>query len=116
VFINSTQGLRADPNAGAYAASKSALRAFADSFRSEVNAEGVRVLGVFTGSTATFIQQRIHSQTSRSYRPERLIQPSDVALMVASAVRLPRSAEVVELTMRPMLPSLPLSLGPEARR
>ena len=115
MFINSTQGLRADPNAGAYAASKSALRAFAGSFRSEVNVEGVRVLGVFTGSTATSMQQRIHSQTSRSYRPERLIQPSDVALRVASAVRF-KSAEVVELTMRPTLPSLPLSLGPEARR
>ncbi len=104
VFINSTQGLQAGPNAGAYAASKFALHAFADSLRAEINTEGVRVLSMFVGATATDIQERIHAQTDRPYQPDRLMQPADIAAMVASALQLPRSSEVVEMTLRPMQP------------
>src|SRR5690606_24367661 len=104
VFLNSTQGLRAGRDAGAYAASKFALHAFADSLRAQVNADGVRVLSMFIGATATPMQARIHQSAGRPYRAERLMQPSDVAAMAASALRLPRTCEVVELLMRPMRP------------
>jgi short-subunit dehydrogenase len=104
VFINSTQGLSASRNIGAYAASKFALRAFADSLRAEVNERGIRVLNVFAGSTATAMQERIHEGNGRPYRPDRLIQSADVAVLIASCLRLPRTAEVTELTVRPMLP------------
>jgi short-subunit dehydrogenase len=107
VFINSTQALQAGRGVGAYAASKFALRAFADSLRAEVNGDGVRVLTVFTGSTATDMQKRIHLGAGRDYRPERLMQPGDVAAMVAAALRLPRTAEATEITIRPMQPPLP---------
>jgi NADP-dependent 3-hydroxy acid dehydrogenase YdfG len=106
VFINSTQGLQASPQVGAYAASKFALRAYADSLRAEVNPNGVRVLTIYAGSTATAMQQRIHEQTGRTYRPGRLIQPDDIAGVMAAALLVPRSAEVTELTIRPMLPPL----------
>ena len=104
VFINSTQGLQAGRAVGAYAASKFALRAFADSLRVEVNADGIRVISIFAGSTATPLQERLHAETGRPWHPERLMQPNDVAAMVTAAVRLPRTAEVTDLTMRPMQP------------
>jgi short-subunit dehydrogenase len=107
VFINSTQGLQAGPQVGAYAASKFALRAYADSLRAEVNPNGVRVLTVYAGSTATAMQQRIHEQAGRAYHPGRLIQPDDIAAMVTIALLVPRSAEVTDLTIRPMLSPLP---------
>jgi short-subunit dehydrogenase len=106
VFINSTQGLQAGRDVGDYAAGKFALRAFADSLRAEVNADGVRVLTVFAGSTATDMQRMIHLRAGRDYHPERLMQASDVAAMVAAALRLPRTAEVTEFTVRPMQPPL----------
>ena len=104
VFINSTQGLQAGRNTGAYAASKFALRAFADSLRAELNPSGIRVLTVFAGSTATPMQASLHEKAGRAYRPEEFLQPADVAAMVAAALRLPRTAEVTELTIRPLQP------------
>src|SRR6185369_10034034 len=53
VFINST--VVDNPRAGVsqYAASKHALKAIADCLRDEVNKDGVRVLSLFLGRTAT---------------------------------------------------------------
>jgi NADP-dependent 3-hydroxy acid dehydrogenase YdfG len=107
VFVNSSQGLAAGPGAGAYAASKHALRALADSLRGEVNAEGVRVLSVYPGRTATPLQAAVHAQEGRAYDPGALMQPEDVAAMVLAALTLPRTAEVTDIMMRPMRPMRP---------
>ena len=104
VFVNSSQGLAAGRGAGAYAASKHALRALADSLRGEVNAEGVRVLSVYPGRTATPLQAVVHAQEGRAYDPGALMQPEDVAAMVLAALTLPRTAEVTDIMMRPMRP------------
>jgi len=103
VFINSSVGLTARGQMGQYAASKHALRALADSFREEVNGEGLRVLSVYLGRTASPMQAKIHVMEGKSYRPEYLLQPSDVAAVVLNALRLPRTAEVTDLSIRPML-------------
>lgn len=104
VFINSTQGRYAGKESGAYAASKFALRAFADSLRAKVNPSGSRVLTVFAGSTATPMQAAIHERAGRAYHPEGLVQPADIAAITAAALRLPRTAEVTDLTIRPLQP------------
>ena len=104
ILINSTVGLRSGPGIAAYGASKHALRAFADSLRDEVNRSGVRVLSLYVGRTATPMQAEIHADESRTYEPERLIQPADVAAMVVAAISIPRTAEVTELSIRPMQP------------
>lgn len=101
VFINSSVGLRSKGNAAAYGMSKHALRAFADSLREEVNPEGIRVLSVFLGRTATPMQAKVHQAEGLPYRPERLLQPEDVATVVADALRLPATAEVTEIHIRP---------------
>jgi NADP-dependent 3-hydroxy acid dehydrogenase YdfG len=102
VFVNSTSGLRAVRGQSLYAASKHALRALADSVRDEVNDDGVRVLSVFPGRTATPMQAALHEAQGQPYRPERLVQPQDVAAMVMAALTLPRTAEVTEIRIRPL--------------
>lgn len=104
VFINSTAGLRAGAGTGAYAVGKHALRAAADALRAEVNADGIRVLSLFPGRTDTPMQADILAAEGRQAGPGALMRPQDVAAMVVAALRLPRSAEVTEITMRPMRP------------
>jgi NADP-dependent 3-hydroxy acid dehydrogenase YdfG len=102
VFVNSSVGLAARGQIGPYAATKHALKAIADSFREEVNAEGLRVLSVYLGRTASPMQARIHAMEGKAYYPEYLLQPSDVAAVVLNALCLPRTAEVTDISIRPM--------------
>ena len=103
VFVNSSAGVTARRTLSQYAASKHALRALADSLREEVNPDGIRVLSVFLGRTATRMQEAVHRAEGRPYRPERLLQPEDVASVIVHALGLPRTAEVTDIHMRPLL-------------
>lgn len=102
VFINSSAGLAARANGGQYAATKHALKAFADSLREEVNTMGVRVLSVYVGRTATPMQEGIHKWEEREYLPEELLQPGDVAEVVIHSLCLPLTAEVTDINIRPL--------------
>lgn len=102
VFVNSTAALKSGPKASQYAATKASLRAFADGLRDEVNGDGVRVLSVFVGRTATPMQAAVHQFEGKQYRPDMLMQPEDVASVIVSSLALPRSAEVIEIVVRPM--------------
>lgn len=102
VFINSSLGLVSRGEVGQYAATKHAVKALADSLRDEVNEDGVRVLSVFLGRTATPMQVSIHRMENKEYRPERLIQPEDVAQVILNALQLPKSAEMTDVHLRPM--------------
>jgi NADP-dependent 3-hydroxy acid dehydrogenase YdfG len=103
VFINSSVGLTAKrPKIGQYSATKHALKAIADSVREEVNPKGIRVLTIFLGRTATPMQEVAYQHDRRDYHPEFLLQPEDIATMIISALSLPRTAEVTDISMRPM--------------
>ena len=103
VFVNSGAGSHpARGSWGAYSATKHALRALADSLRDEVNRKGVRVLTVFPGRTATAMQEEVHRFEGKPYDPARFLQPEDVAASVVQALRLPRTAELTDLHIRPM--------------
>jgi len=103
VFVNSSAGANAAGAAnGGYAATKHALRALADALRAEENANGVRVLSVYPGRTAGPLQERLHGVEGRRYDASALLQPSDVASVVMSAVRLPATAEATDIHLRPM--------------
>lgn len=101
VFINSSVVASAAPEAAAYAASKRALAAVADSLRSRFNEHGIRVLSVYPGRTATPMQRQVFELEGRPYPPELLIQPEDVASLVLHALSLPRTAEVTDIHVRP---------------
>ena len=103
VFINSSAALRAAPEVASYALSKQALQGATDRLRDEVNRLGVRVLSVFPGRTASAMQRTVARQLGQPYQPERLMTPDDVAAMVVAALALPRSAEVTDIHLRPML-------------
>jgi NADP-dependent 3-hydroxy acid dehydrogenase YdfG len=103
VFINSSVGLAVKrPEVGQYAATKHALKAIADSLREELNPKGIRVLTLYLGRTATPMQQALFQQDGHEYRPESLLQPEDVASVVVHSLMLPRTAEVTEISIRPM--------------
>jgi NADP-dependent 3-hydroxy acid dehydrogenase YdfG len=103
VFINSSTATRpASSGLGQFAATQHALRAIADSLRSEVNGDGIRVLSIYLGRTATPRMAELFAKEGRSYRPELLIQPEDVATMVGHVLCLPRTVEVTDISMRPM--------------
>ncbi len=103
VFVNSTAVGASTQNLAQYAATKQALQAIANSLRAEVNAAGVRVLSVYVGRTATPMQAKVLAAEHRVYAPERLLQPEDVAASIVHALTLPRTAEITDLTIRPML-------------
>jgi NADP-dependent 3-hydroxy acid dehydrogenase YdfG len=100
VFVNSSAALEAPENLSQYAATKHALKAIADSVRKEVNRDGIRVLSVYLGRTATPLQAAVHAMENRIYHSEDLMQPEDVAAVILSALSLPRTAEVTEVMMR----------------
>ena len=100
VFVNSSAGLGGRPGVGQFTATQHALRSLAETFRAELNSDGVRVLNVYPGRTATERQRRIYAEEGRPYRPERLLQPRDIAEIVVEALALPRTAEVTDIQIR----------------
>lgn len=102
VFVNSSAGLRASALNALYAATKHGLKAMADGLRDEVNPDGVRVISVYPGRTATAMQQFVHDQEGREYRPELLLRAEDVVEVVLAALAVPRSGEVTDVSVRPM--------------
>jgi NADP-dependent 3-hydroxy acid dehydrogenase YdfG len=105
VFINSTAGLTAQANVGQFSATQHALKAFTDALRAEVNSDGIRVLSVYPGRVATPRQERLYEHSGQDYKPQLLLQPSDVATIVMTALKLPRTAEVTDIHIRPLLKS-----------
>jgi len=104
VFINSSAGLSTTrAEIGQYGATKHALKAIADSLRAELNPQGVRILTVFLGRTATPMQEAIAHAEGKRYQAHALLQPEDVAAVVVHALTLPMSAEVTDISIRPMV-------------
>jgi NADP-dependent 3-hydroxy acid dehydrogenase YdfG len=55
----------------------------------ELNPEGIRVLSVYPGRTATGRSKKVTAQEGGVYRPERLLQPRDIARVLAESLALP---------------------------
>jgi NADP-dependent 3-hydroxy acid dehydrogenase YdfG len=102
VFVNSSAGLIARAGVSQYAASKHALKALADSLRDEVHADGVRVVSVYPGRTATRMQASVRRMEGLPFEPERCLAPEDVAALVIGALTMPERAEVKDISVRPM--------------
>jgi len=98
-------GVHARANVGQYAATKHALKAVADSLRDEVNPDGVRVLSIFAVRTASAMQETIHRLENKVYDSQLFLQPEDIASVVVNALTLPRTAEVTDIYIRPLVKS-----------
>lgn len=99
VLVNSGAGLRANPNWGSYAASKFALRAYADVLRAEE--PSLLVTSVFPGRTATDMQRGVRAQENAEYDESQYLTPETVAAAVAHAVRTPADGHLTEIVLRP---------------
>jgi NADP-dependent 3-hydroxy acid dehydrogenase YdfG len=101
ILVNSGAGLTATAGWASYAASKFALRAFADALRAEEAQYGVRVTSVHPGRTDTEMQRGVVRQEGGTYQPERYLRPESVAGAVLLAVTAPPDAALTELVLRP---------------
>ena len=103
VFMNSSAARSAPASNAAYAASK------AGGLRGQPARGGQsrRHPGpsVFRDWTATAMQAAIFETEGKSYRPELLLQPEDIAAAVIAALDLPRTAELTDLHVRPAIKS-----------
>jgi short-subunit dehydrogenase len=102
VFINSSAAVAPNTALAGYSSTKAALKLVADCLRMEVNPNGMRVMSVYPGKTASAMQQRAHTLAGKPYDAASLMQPEDVAHIVLSALALPKTAEMTDLHIRPM--------------
>ena len=102
IFINSRAVfLNARSKFCQYRATKQALKTLADCLREEAKDDGIRVLSVYPGRTASPMQQTVFKSEGNPYQPELLLQPLDVAATVVNAICLPRTAGVTDITIAP---------------
>ncbi len=99
VMINSGAGLNARPGWGAYAASKFALRALADSLRAEE--PQLRVTSLHPGRIDTEMQRRVRAAEGGEYERDKYLTPKSVAAAVLTAVQGAPDAHLTELVLRP---------------
>jgi len=101
VFINSSIIYKTNSNLSIYSATKNALKGFSDTLREEVNDHGVKVINIIPGQTATKMLQNLYKLNNKIYLSEILIQPEDIANTVIYTLSLPKTAEIIELYIRP---------------
>ena len=99
VLINSGQGLTVGPASAAYAASKHALRAYADALRTDE--PEVRGSTVYPGRVATEMQQALRAQEQAPYEPERYLAATTVARVVVDTLTLPDDAVLTDVRLVP---------------
>jgi NADP-dependent 3-hydroxy acid dehydrogenase YdfG len=99
VCVNSGAGLAARPGWGSYAASKFALRAFADALRGEE--PSLRVASVHPGRVDTDMQRTVVAHEGGTYDAARYLRPGSVAAAVLAAVTAGPDAHVTEVVVRP---------------
>jgi short-subunit dehydrogenase len=98
LFVNSGSGLQARPGWSAYAASKHALRALADSLRAEE--PEIRVTSAYPGRTASDMQRQVVAHEGKEYDPEEFISAHTVATVIVNALLTPRDATVTDVRIR----------------
>jgi NADP-dependent 3-hydroxy acid dehydrogenase YdfG len=101
VLVNSGQGRSVRADWVAYAASKFALRAYADGLRLEEAVHGVRVTSVFPGRTDTDMQREVRAAEGGEFEPDRYLHTTSVATAINFAVQAPPDAQIPELVLSP---------------
>ncbi len=102
IFINSGAGMNASPGLASYSASKFALRAFADSLRTDE--PQLRVTSIHPGRVDTEMQRDLVAYEGRDYNTAEFLTPHTVAGVVASVVATPADAHTHEVVIRPRGP------------
>ena len=93
IFINSVGGRQTFPEWSSYSASKFGLKAFADSLRSEVAADGIKVTTIFPASVNTPMQDSLPYDWDRT----KMLKAKDVAKSVIHCFSQPDNVMIKEL-------------------
>jgi NAD(P)-dependent dehydrogenase (short-subunit alcohol dehydrogenase family) len=103
VYVSSVLGRKGVPNMAAYAASKAAVSALAESVAAEVKSKGIKVTVVSPGTTATGMRdhQVERPQTADITDPELQLAPEDVADAIAWATSVSDRAYPTAVTVEP---------------
>jgi NADP-dependent 3-hydroxy acid dehydrogenase YdfG len=99
VFINSGSGLNPSPGLASYSASKFALRAFADTLRTDEPL--LRVTSIHPGRVDTDMQRDLVAYEGGEYDPALFLTPQTVATAVVQAVTSPPEAHTHQVVIRP---------------
>ncbi|GLZ37451.1 short chain dehydrogenase [Actinokineospora sp. NBRC 105648] len=100
VLVNSGAGRTANAGWGPYAASKFALRAYADVLRAEEETSGIRVTSIYPGRTDTAMQKIVRADEGGDYQPDNYLRPESVATAIRTAVLASDDAHLTELILR----------------
>lgn len=102
VNISSVSGKRASDLGGiAYCAAKFAMAGLGTAVGLEEARHGIRVTNLFPGEVDTPILEARPAPVSAEHRA-RMLQPSDVGMLVTSLARLPRHVHIPELVIKPI--------------
>lgn len=101
LFVNSGAGERGVPLHAAYAASKHALRGYANTLRMEESEHGVRVASVFPGQINTKMLRGINAEMGVPFESERYIDACTVAEVVRFILEAPEDAHITNVDIRP---------------
>ncbi len=99
ILVNSGAGLNVSPGLAAYSASKFALRAFADSLRTDEPL--LRVTSIHPGRVDTEMQRDLVAYEGGDYNPAKFLTPQTVAGVVAQVVATPPDAHTHQVVIRP---------------
>ena len=105
VFLNSSAGLVANPQWGAYAATKFGLKAIADALREEEAQAGVRVTSVYLGRVSTPMQAKVREQEGQPYDAADWASPASAAATIVHVLDLPPDSTVPDIRFRPAPPA-----------
>ncbi len=98
VYLNSGSGLVGRSPLGGYAASKFALRGYADSLRLEE--PKIRVGSIYPGRVATDMQRGINATEGTEFRAENYLQVETVAQAILTMLLLPPDGVITDLLLR----------------
>ncbi|MEP7234907.1 MAG: SDR family oxidoreductase [Ignavibacteriota bacterium] len=89
---------KAFPGGTAYGASKFGALGMTNSLREEVRGNGIKVVAIMPGATET----ASWDESERKEFHDRMMQPEDIAQMIAAILQLPQRAMVEEMVIRPI--------------
>ena len=112
IFTGSSAAHAPGANFAVYAATKAAISAFAAALRAELSADGIRVTELVPGRVETALYSGVISDEARTamYAGGGALQPSDIADVVLSVLRLPPHADVTRVDIMPTRPVPPITL------
>jgi NADP-dependent 3-hydroxy acid dehydrogenase YdfG len=105
VHVSSTAGRVSRPLSGAYAATKAAVLAAAESMRQETIGHNIRVCSVIPGAVATDLPDHVTDEEARTALAGLLkmkrLEPDDVANAIVFAAGQPDYVSINEILIRP---------------